>query len=121
SSSSYPFGGTTERFFSHGNLPNHELKWERTRSMDLGINFGILKNRISGSVDFYQSDTYDLLMQRQLPPTSGYTNTLENVGETRNRGLEVELSSVNVQRPDFSWSIDFNFATNRNEIVSLYG
>jgi hypothetical protein len=62
-----------------------------------------------------------LLMDRNLPPTSGYSSTLENVGKTRNRGIEFSLSSVNVHTSKFLWSSDVNFSMNRNQIVELYG
>lgn len=121
STNDHDFSDQEIRYFEHGNLPNQDLRWERTRSMDLGLDFAFMEDRFRGSIDLYQSDTFDLLMSRQLPYTSGYTGTLENVGETRNRGFEFELSSVNVQTQNFTWSTDLNFATNRNEIVSLYG
>jgi len=107
--------------FEHGDIANPDLRWERTRTMDLGLDFSLLENRIDGSIDIYQSNTKDLLLFRQLPATSGYTSTLENIGEVRNRGFEFSLSSVNVQTPRFVWSMDFNFSTNRNQILELFG
>jgi len=115
------FSGNPIRFFEHGAIPNPDLKWERTLSKNLGLTFGLRNNRLSGSIDVYDNFTFDLMMNRNLPYTSGYNNVLENVGETRNRGIEVELSTVNIRTSDFTWTTDFNFAVNRNEIVSLYG
>jgi len=115
------FNGVETRAFQHGAIPNPDLRWERTLSKDLGLNFGLIQNRLTGSVDLYINDTYDLMMHRNLPFTSGYTSVLENVGETRNKGIEVELSGINIKTQDFTWSTDLNFSANRNEIVSLYG
>ena len=115
------FDDANIRTFEFGDIANPDLKWERTRTMDLGLDFSFLENRIEGSVDAYQSNTRDLLLFRQLPITSGYSSTLENIGEVRNRGFEFNISSVNVQTPEFVWSMDLNFSTNRNEIIDLYG
>lgn len=117
----YAFGQNIQLGFAPGDIPNPDLKWERTRSIDMGLDFAILQDRISGSIDIYQSNTRDLLLERQLPSTSGYNSTLENVGETRNRGFEFNLSSVNIQSSRFQWRSNFNFATNRNEILELFG
>jgi TonB-linked SusC/RagA family outer membrane protein len=117
----YSFSGNDVRFFEHGAIPNPDLKWERTLSKNLGLNFGFKNNRVSGSIDVYDNNTFDLLMNRNLPFSTGYSSVLENVGETRNRGIEIEISSTNIETPNFTWSTDLNFAINRNEIVSLYG
>ncbi|HBL74713.1 MAG: hypothetical protein A2W90_24175 [Bacteroidetes bacterium GWF2_42_66] len=117
----YSFSGNDVRFFEHGAIPNPDLKWERTLSKNLGLSFGFRNNRFTGSIDVYDNNTFDLMMNRNLPFTTGYTSVLENVGETRNRGLEVEISSINIKTPNFTWSTDLNFSMNRNEIVSLYG
>jgi len=115
------FNGAETRVYQHGAIPNPDLRWERTLSRNLGIDIGLWKNRLTASVDVYLNDTYDLMMNRNLPFTSGYESVLENVGETRNKGIEVELSGISIQTQDFKWTTDLNFAANRNEIVSLYG
>ena len=108
--------------FRPGRLPNPDLRWEKTSQTDVGIEFAGLDNRLSGSVDYYRADTRDLIMERQLPPTSGYTSILQNVGATRNTGVEVALSALLAQGwHGVRWSADVNFAANRNRIVSLYG
>jgi len=117
----YSFSGMDIQYFEHGSIPNPDLKWERTLSKNLGISFGLWKNRLSGSVDVYDNFTYDLLMNRNLPYSTGYSSILQNVGETRNKGIEVEISTINIQTKDFTWSTELNFSANRNEIVSLYG
>jgi hypothetical protein len=117
----YSFSGDDVRFFELGDIPNPDLKWERTRSKNLGINFGFKNNRFTGSIDVYDNNTFDLMMKRNLPFTTGYSSVLENIGETRNKGIEIEISSTNIKTPNFIWSTDINFSMNRNEIVSLYG
>ena len=115
------FGDGDYFAFEHGAIPNPDLRWERTQTMDLGLDFALLEDRIRGSIDVYQSNTKDLLLERQLPITSGYSSVLENVGETRNQGIEFGLYSVNVSRGNFLWSTDLNVASNKNEIVELFG
>jgi len=108
--------------FRPGRLPNPDLRWETTGQMDVGIEFATLNNRLSGSVDYYRANTSDLIMERQLPPTSGYSSILQNVGATRNTGIEVALSALLAQDwHGIRWSADANFAANRNRIVSLFG
>lgn len=123
----YNFGDTTFWGFENAELANADLRWERTRQLDIGVDWGIFNHRISGSIGVYQQDTIDLLMNRQLPPTSGFTSTLENIGSTRNRGLEISISTINIEpaggnmRSGFRWTTDINFHTNRNKIVELFG
>jgi len=122
----YAFGDESVFGFENSELSNKELRWERTRELNLGLDFGLFNQRISGSINAYRQKTTDLLLRRQLPPTSGYGGTLQNVGATENIGLEANLSTVNIdtdpgRRSGLRWTTDVNFSTNRNEIVSLYG
>jgi outer membrane receptor protein involved in Fe transport len=106
--------------FRPGRLPNPDLRWEKTTQLDVGLEFATLNNRLSGSIDYYRANTSDLIMERQLPPTTGYTNILENVGATRNTGVEVALSTLLVRDwHGVRWNVDVNAATNRNRIVRL--
>lgn len=120
----YAFGNTPAFGFRPSQLRNDDLKWETTASFNAGLDFSIMESRISGMLEFYQQNTTDLLMERQLPFTSGYGSVLENVGATRNTGFEFTLSTVNIRENEpggFSWSTDLNFFTNKEEIVELYG
>lgn len=120
----YAFGNQSVFGFQSAELANTDLRWERTRQVDLGVDFGFLDNRIMGTIGVYQQNTVDLLMNRQLPPTSGFASVLENVGATRNRGFEFNISTVNVDAKSpggFRWTTDILFHTNRNQIVELYG
>lgn len=106
--------------FEPGEMPNEELTWETTSQVNMGLDFGVLNHRISGSVDVYRADTRDLLMPRVLPVVSGFEGVLDNVGRTRNTGLEIALSTVNTPyNHNFRWSTDFIFSTNKEEIVEL--
>lgn len=113
------FGGTPAFGFQPDEIANPDLEWERTTTFDIGIDFAFAANKISGSVDYYTGNTTDLLLNRVLPVTSGFSSILSNVGETKNSGLEVVLSTVNIDTKDFQWTTDFNFSTNRSEIVKL--
>ncbi len=120
----YAFGDAAAFGFRPSVLPNPNLKWETTTQLDAGVDFSILKNRVSGTVDYYLSRTNDLLLRRLLPPTAGFEQILENVGATRNAGFELGLTTVNVERPGqggLRWSTTVNWSTNRNRIVALSG
>lgn len=120
----YAFDNTEAYGFRPAFLPNPDLKWETTASLNLGVDFGLFNNRITGSVEAYRQNTTDLLLERQLPITSGYNSVLENVGATRNTGYEVTLSTINIDRSKakngFTWTTDLNFFQNKEEIVELY-
>ena len=104
---------------------NNNLTWEYTKTANLGIDFGVLGNRITGSVEVYKAFTNSLLLPQTLPPTSGIPNPIvSNVGKTENKGIEVHISTTNFQaqtRNDFSWTSDFNFFVNRGKITQLAG
>lgn len=105
------------------NVPNPKLGWEYTASLNMGLDFGLFKDRITGTVDVYQQKTNDLILPQNLPITTGYTSQfLANIGKTENKGLEVSVSTVNIKSKsegDFSWTSSFNIAFNRNKIVAL--
>lgn len=102
-------------------LYNPNLKWEKTGQYNIGLDFGFFDGRISGTIDAYTQNTTDLLLARQLPTASGFGTITENVGKTRNTGLEIGLSTVNIENKNgFSWTTDLMFYTNKEEIVSLY-
>jgi TonB-linked SusC/RagA family outer membrane protein len=102
-----------------GGLPNPDLRWERTSTLNLGVDFGFFKNRITGSVEVYRANTTDLLLPRALPAVSGVVSILQNVGATRNSGVEVGLTTVNVETKNFRWATDYVFTRNKEEFVSL--
>jgi TonB-linked SusC/RagA family outer membrane protein len=101
-------------------LSNKDLKWESTAVYNIGLDFGLFKGRISGNIELYRSVTTDLLMYRNLPNTTGFTQVLENVGITQNKGVEFGLKTMNFKKQDFTWNTNFTFYLNREEIVELY-
>ncbi len=116
----YTFGNTRVRGYKPGSIPNPDLGWEKTTQTDLGLEYGLFNNRVNGTVDVYKMDTKDLLLTRLLPATSGFTSTLQNIGSTQNRGLEVGVSTVNIQNwRGLTWTMDVNWATNKNKITAL--
>ena len=102
-------------------MPNYSLGWEKTSSLNVGVDFGVLENRISGSVEYYIAKTSDLLMNQSIPVITGYAQILNNVGKTENRGFEVSLSTVNVKTKDFTWQTDWTFSLNNEKIKELAG
>ncbi len=124
----YPYGGTSlsgyvpyESLISGGNvaMANQNLGWERTTQYNLGVDFSLLNGRISGVVDLYKSHTSDLLMNMSIPSVAGYTSTYANVGETRNKGFDITLNTVNLKSKNFTWESSINAAYQKDEIVSL--
>lgn len=100
---------------------NPNLKWETTRTVNAGVDFSFFNSRLSGSIDFYVANTSDLLMSRTVPIMNGYSSIMDNVGKTRNTGVELNLNSINISTNDFRWSSNFNFALNRDKIIELRG
>jgi len=117
----YPFNGISTIGVVPNNLGNTSLQWETTKTANIGLDFGILNNRISGSVEAYQNKTSGILLNRALPIITGYSRVLENIGKTTNKGLEVTLNTQNFAGKDFRWETMIVFATNRNKITDLYG
>jgi TonB-linked SusC/RagA family outer membrane protein len=105
--------------FAPSYLANPDIKWETTVSRNLGLDIGLFKNRITASIDLYFNNTRDLLLTAQIPTTSGYTSQLQNIGETSNKGIELQLSAMIINKKDFTWSMNFNISHNRNRIESL--
>jgi TonB-linked SusC/RagA family outer membrane protein len=116
----YNFGNTAAFGWRPGAIPNPALEWEKTHQYNIGMDFGVLRNRVTGTVDIYRQDTKDLLLTRGLPGSTGFTSVLQNVGETRNSGIELALSTVNVENWNgLRWTMDINATHNKNEIIAL--
>jgi len=97
------------------------LGWERTATTNIGIEFGMLKNRITGSIDLYKANTTDQLQNRSIPAANGVTNVFFNLGEVQNKGIELSFTTVNIEKPDFRWTTDWMYSTNKEEIVDIDG
>ncbi len=100
-------------------VQNPDLKWEETAQTNIGLDFIFLKNRLSGSIEYYVQNTSDLIFPKTLPAVSGYVQKFENIGKTRNKGVEITLSGTPVKLRDFSWDVDVNWSKNKEEIVEL--
>jgi len=102
-------------------MQNPNLKWERTNSLNFGLDFSLFNSFIDGSIELYKSSTHDLLVRRALPNVLGFDFVLDNLGQVDNKGLEISLNSNNMRRDNFTWKSTLNFQMNRNKIVHLYG
>lgn len=101
------------------NMGVPDLRWEVTVQYNAGVDFGLFKNRISGTVDYYLKRTTDLLLNAQMAPSTGFSTVQQNVGEVQNSGLEFSLNTINIQNKNFSWSSSFNISFNRNKTIKL--
>lgn len=117
----YDFGGTLASAYSPSRLANPNVSWEKTREYNLGVDYGFLKGRISGSIDVYDKLSSGLLMAWLLPYETGWTSIKANVGSVKNKGVELSLRTINVSKQDFNWTTTFNFARNKNQIEELFG
>jgi TonB-linked SusC/RagA family outer membrane protein len=102
-----------------GELSNPRLKWETTITRNVGLDFGLFKQRLTGTVELYKNTTKDLLIKSSIPPSSGYSSQWRNIGQTSNRGIEITLEGVLIDRDDFTLSASFNIGINKNRIDNL--
>ncbi len=117
----YPFGGTLISPI-RPNAVDENLKWEETASLNIGIDFGLLKGRLTGSMEFYNKDTKDLLFEVNVPAaTKTGDRVLTNIGKVNNKGFELTLNSAVIDKADLHWDIGFNISMNRSEVISLDG
>ena len=112
---------TNEPYYSNNQvqMPNKNLGWEKTTQWNVGIDFSFLKGRIGGTIDLYTSRTSDLILDMSIPSLSGYPSMKTNVGETKNKGIEVTLNTIPFMTKDFIWNSNLNFAYQKDEIVEL--
>ncbi|MFH6601876.1 TonB-dependent receptor [Maribacter algicola] len=99
--------------------PNANLSWEETKQIDLGIDFGLFNNKVSIIADYYKSTTDGLLLNVPVPSQSGFTSSLQNLGEVENKGFEFAISANNIKLGGVEWSSTFNISTNKNKVLSL--
>ncbi len=123
------YGATGEYALNHTLLPgfapsalaNGALRWESTESQNIGLDLGFLDNRIQLTIDAYKNTGKNLLLAVAIPPVTGYSSQLQNVGSTSNRGLEFQLNGEIIRKKDFTWTSNFNISFNRNRVESLGG
>jgi TonB-linked SusC/RagA family outer membrane protein len=117
----YAWDNTAAFGYRPNTIGNPDLRWETSATKNIGFDFSFLKGRVQGSLELYQTNTTDLLLSDQLPGSIGFSAVTKNVGETRNRGIELSVSTVNVDtKGGFKWTTDFQFTKNQEAIVSLY-
>ena len=114
----YIFGNNLTNGIAPTTISNSSLTWEKTTQLDIGLDFGIIKDRVYVSLDWYKKITSDLLLNVQVPAAVGFLNALQNIGEVENKGLELTVSSRNVVGA-FTWTTDLNFSTNKNKVLKL--
>jgi len=120
-STRFPFNGVSTIGAQASNLGNADLHWETTVGTNLGADFSILKNRIAGTIDAYATHTYGLILNESLPSITGYGSVLNNIGKVANRGIDVSLTTRNIQNSSFRWETNIVYSVVRNKIVDLYG
>ncbi|MDR2968633.1 MAG: TonB-dependent receptor, partial [Tannerellaceae bacterium] len=112
-------GGAPVQGYAPSRLDNPLLTWEVQTQVNGGLDFTILNNRLSLTLDYYRSRNTDLLLNVNIPATTGFTRTLKNIGEVQNRGFDVHLTTVNINSKNFRWSTNFNISHFTNEVVKL--
>ncbi len=115
------FGGARAIGVGTGRLANPDLRWEKTHQFDVGLELGLFQNRLSFELDYYRKLTTDMLLNAPVPFSSGYETVAKNVGSMENRGFELALNSVNVNRGGFAWNTTFNISFNKNKVIALTG
>lgn len=103
------------------NLGNNDLKWERQNQFDVGIDGSFLHNRISFTGDYYSKKTTDLLYLKQLPATTGYQSTWDNIGSIRNMGIELAITTKNIVSDNIDWTTTLNYSMNRSKVLDIHG
>jgi TonB-linked SusC/RagA family outer membrane protein len=114
----YSFEGTLYNTYQPARMANPDLKWESTEQFNIGFDMGFLANRIYLTADYFRTNTTNLLMDVPIPPETGFSSVLQNVGSIRNTGLEMQISSKNTVGV-FKWNTAFNFSTLKNEVTDI--
>jgi TonB-linked SusC/RagA family outer membrane protein len=117
--SNYYAGNILTKGVTASSVSNKNLKWETTSTSNIGVDVGILKNRVSFTADIYKKDTKDLLLYAPLPSSSGFDRIFQNVGSLQNKGIELTLSTLLVKSKKFSWNLDVNYSANINTVKDL--
>lgn len=123
------YGVTGQYAFNHSILPgfapsalaNPDLRWEKNKSVNFGIDLAMFKNKVQFTMDIYKNTANDLLLNVAIPPTTGYSSQLKNVGATSNRGIEFQLNATPLQNKNITWNSNFNIAFNKNKVENLGG
>jgi TonB-linked SusC/RagA family outer membrane protein len=117
----YDFDNTMATGIAPDRIANNSLTWEKTSEYNLGLDFAMFTSRLTGSIDFYNKKSTDLLVDKLIPYENGYNSVVDNVAEVVNKGVEVGLTTINVSTDAVTWSTSFSFAKNINEVTEVYG
>ncbi|WP_437921076.1 SusC/RagA family TonB-linked outer membrane protein [Sphingobacterium sp. LRF_L2] len=117
----YSWNGATASGQGPSNIINPNLTWEKSKTFDLGVDFALFGSRLSGSFDWYRRTSSNLLLNVPAMLASGFSSYLDNAGEVKSRGWDLELTSRNIQKENFSWSTSFNLSNNSNKVTKLVG
>ena len=115
----YGIGNNTVTVLTPKQLKNSNLKWEGSSSVNLGVDLGFFDNRLNVTADFFIKNTKDLLLAQSLAQATGFTSQWQNIGKIQNRGIELSITSTNIQTKDFTWNTNFNISFIRNELKAL--
>jgi len=118
-SSTYPDGQGTANGFASTQIPNRDLKWEANKTLNIGLDIGFFNQRLTISPEFYLNRSSNLLLNTKIPTSSGFGTMLQNIGETENKGIDISISSVNIQTRGFQWTTNLNLSHNKNKVISL--
>lgn len=108
------------RFLFIDRMANPNLKWEKTAAVNLGLDFGFFDDRITGTMEYYNMKTHDMIMFQNLPDFTGFENIITNLGEVQNKGFEFTINTQNIKTKDFEWNTTLSFSYNKNKIIHLY-
>ncbi|MDR2470032.1 MAG: TonB-dependent receptor [Tannerella sp.] len=118
----YGDGAPAEKGVRITAMANEGLKWETTNAFNVGLEFGVLNGRLSGTLEYYRSNTFDLLYNINIPNMNNNISSIpSNIGKLANRGTELSITGIPVQTKDFNWEVTFNYSLNRNRVVSILG
>lgn len=109
------------KYLSVSRMANPNLKWEKTEAINIGLDFGFLNDRITGSIDYYHMMTKDMIMNQRLPDFCGFGSITTNLGQVNNDGIELSVNSLNINKENFEWRTSFGLSWNKNTIKKLYG
>lgn len=120
-STAYPSGDVSAPGYAPSAIASRDLKWESNTTLNIGLDMGFLEQRLIISPEFYVNKSSNLLLNSRVPSSSGYTNMLRNIGKTKNVGVDLSITSINMQKKNFTWTTNFNLSHNRNKVIALSG
>ncbi|MFY0654008.1 MAG: TonB-dependent receptor [Cyclobacteriaceae bacterium] len=112
-------GGSNVVGLIPGSFENQDLSWEKNQTVNLGLDIGILQDKMTFAFDVYKSNTKDLLLNVPVPHTTGFGSAIQNIGEVQNKGFEIEISSNNITTSNFSWTSSIVFSYNQNKVLKM--